>query len=393
MPSMTEDQIQEKIADGTIYAITIDTSVFGAFGFNFSNPALMALSQFKIKSTKLVISDVVVREVKRHIQRSAKKSQENLKKAILEQSKCWNQSIELSKLPSELALTNDPGTVANLIVDEFLATVGAETLPVGAHRDISEELLSRYFNAHPPFVKEGKKKNEFPDGFALLSLEAIAKQKKKIILCISRDNDWKTFSDESDHLVCFNDLSVGLSYFNDARSRTASDSVSMWRQGLAKEFDREVARAIETKLDVNDFTPVEADRVDCIIDIADADLIDIDVGGVSDPIVIDESVDSVTFSVNIQATIEFHAWIIFFGKGGVKDGPVDLGSGYDSVKENIQFQVIITASTESASEPRVLNAVAELAQNRQHYVDFRKIRRSEDDDIGFPLVTNLPPHS
>src|SRR5260370_35343081 len=78
-----------------------------------------------------------------------------------------------------------------------------------AETDI-KQLMARYFAAAPPFEGSGKKKNEFPDAIALLSLEAWAKAKSKTILAISNDGGWASFAEDSEHIDLGNDLAARL---------------------------------------------------------------------------------------------------------------------------------------------------------------------------------------
>jgi hypothetical protein len=73
--------------------------------------------------------------------------------------------------------------------------------------------VGRYFNSKPPFSESGKKKSEFPDAIALLSLDAYAKKRGIKILAVSTDADWKSFADQSKHIDVYEDLGETLSVF------------------------------------------------------------------------------------------------------------------------------------------------------------------------------------
>jgi hypothetical protein len=101
---------------------------------------------------------------------------------------------------------------------------------------LSADVLSRYFSEAPPFGESDKRKHEFPDAFALLSLEALARDEGKLMLCVAPDKGWQDFASQSEHLVCVKDLEDALSYFNDAYHALAEAIVAAWRESKAGGF-------------------------------------------------------------------------------------------------------------------------------------------------------------
>jgi hypothetical protein len=72
------------------------------------------------------------------------------------------------------------------------------------------DLVRLYFTQAPPFSPVGKKKAEFPDAIALLSLEAWAKTNDKRILAVSGDKDWAAYADKSERIDVVSELSDAL---------------------------------------------------------------------------------------------------------------------------------------------------------------------------------------
>jgi hypothetical protein len=81
-------------------------------------------------------------------------------------------------------------------------------IPVGAVP--MRDLMQLYFIGGPPFSRSGKKKNEFPDAIALLSLEEWAKTNDKHILAVSGDKDWEAYAEKSEHIDVVSQLSDAL---------------------------------------------------------------------------------------------------------------------------------------------------------------------------------------
>jgi PIN domain len=233
MPDLSEAEIKAKIGDGTIFALSIDTAVFDKYGCHLDFAVLNKLDQFKRSVTALLFSEVVVNEIKNHIVRAAEDTQRELKKAIRQQGKRWKTEIDIGRLPPALALLADPANAAEAQLNDYLAAVGGEVVPASGSVDISGELLRRYFASESPFENNDKKKYEFPDAIALLSLEALAKEKKKLLLCVSPDKGWKNFAARSPYLVCIADLEAALSFFNDSGRGVTDQVMEMWRNGKA----------------------------------------------------------------------------------------------------------------------------------------------------------------
>jgi PIN domain len=77
------------------------------------------------------------------------------------------------------------------------------------------DLIQKYFQAKPPFSETGKKKNEFPDAIALMSLETWANKNQTKIIVVTSDNDWKNFCKSSERLLAIDDFAGALGLFQD----------------------------------------------------------------------------------------------------------------------------------------------------------------------------------
>ena len=106
-------------------------------------------------------------------------------------------------------------------------------MPASGENDVSVEVLRRYYATEPPFGFSENKKYEFPDAFALLSLEDIARQENRLLLCVSPDKGWQSFAEQSDFLVCVPKLELALSYFNESGRNVANRTVAMWQDEKA----------------------------------------------------------------------------------------------------------------------------------------------------------------
>ena len=70
---------------------------------------------------------------------------------------------------------------------QFAEVTSLEIVEANNHVMVGD-LIQKHFKAKPPFSETGKKKNEFPDAIALMSLETWAnKNQTNIIVVIYRE--------------------------------------------------------------------------------------------------------------------------------------------------------------------------------------------------------------
>jgi hypothetical protein len=190
-------------------AITLDTTVFDKHGLYLEGGMLAQLSQFKDGFVEFVLSEIVIREVRAHLVNAGEGAREALEKAIKGSVRhAFLSASAVAQLSGifDSALSGEDAVKSRL--HDFQASTGFSIVPAtGA--DI-KELVRRYFGPVAPFESSKKKKNEFPDAIALLSLEAWALAKGKKILAISEDNGWAEFSKDSEWIDVEKDLAAAL---------------------------------------------------------------------------------------------------------------------------------------------------------------------------------------
>ena len=210
---MTTDEIKQGIERGEIKAITLDTSIFDQKQNGLEHGLLRQIEQFNDAITRIVFSDVVLREVESHLKKAASASQMSMKAALKVVGNSWQVPKETRKATFETYFgESSPEEIAKNRVREFVERTGAEIVEAGESVDV-HELVERYFTARPPFAENGDKKSEFPDALALLSLERWAKDNGEIVLVVVRDGDWEAYCDTSERLVTINDLREALTLF------------------------------------------------------------------------------------------------------------------------------------------------------------------------------------
>ena len=190
-------------------AITIDTCIFEKYGLNLEGGILNQLTQFKNGYTNFILSEIVTREIRQHLIKDIKEAKKDLEGAI---NKVNKYKVATDDIVKELrtileSFASDELNAENRL-KSFLSKTGAEIIPVDLVDD--KELVTRYFDALPPFKETAKKKHEFPDAIALLSLEKWAEANQQKILAVSTDKGWSEFSTASKWIDIEEDLPAAL---------------------------------------------------------------------------------------------------------------------------------------------------------------------------------------
>lgn len=194
-------------------AITVDTSIFDEKGLKLESGILKTLEQFNGKPSHLILSEIVVREVHAHLKKNAKEARALIQKSIRESKAHLSVSDESAEAATTILVPKlDDNEVAKQRLAIFVANTGAEIIPATGRVEL-DDIIKKYFQAEPPFEDTGKKKNEFPDAIALMSIESWAKDHGTKVLAVAKDGDWKRFADESEYIDVIDDLAEAISKF------------------------------------------------------------------------------------------------------------------------------------------------------------------------------------
>lgn len=215
-------------------AITLDTNIFYKEGFDLEGGLLKHLMEFQLSPTgsvQLILSEIVYREVQKHLIENAENTSKKIESAVKEVSKQRLIPQETHQQLAEIAESVQPSETAKTRLKDFVKTTGAEIIPAEG-MDI-KALIESYFTPSPPFEKsdKNKKKNEFPDAIALLSLEAWAASKQKKLLAVSNDEGWANFARDSQWIDVESDLTPALQKFQE-HAEVAASTVATFVSGL-----------------------------------------------------------------------------------------------------------------------------------------------------------------
>lgn len=342
MPKLSDDEVKAKIADGSISAITVDTNVFDKYGCNLDFAIFRRLDQFASSAIDVLFSEIVVREVTRHIAAEAAETQRALKKALLAHGKRWKiDPAAVAPLASYRA-DDDAALVADEQFEGFNGAVNGAVVPALGKNDRTGEILDRYFTVLTPFENKDAKKNEFPDAFALMSLEAHAQREGTSILCVSADKGWADFCAKSEYLVCIADLNKALSFFNESGRLVAEAAINLLRVGQTEEIISAVESALEHRLDDIDFNADGWSSVEFETEPLSATLQSVTWETAGSPVVIAADDDVVTFTTLVEALVDFEASFRFEVRDSIDRDYVSLGSEDVSKQVTVEFELAIT---------------------------------------------------
>ncbi len=355
MPILNEAETKALIKDGSLTAVTLDTSIFDRYGCNLDFPLLRSLSQFKAGKIAVVFSDVVVAEVTSHISEKAAESQAALNQAIKKFSRIWKVNPVEANVAQTLQNDRNPNEYSCTCVRTYVNDVSGCIVAVAANTSITESVMQRYFSGEAPFENKKEKKSEFPDAFALVSLDQVFSERRQYLLCVSADKGWHAFAEKSDWLLCVKDLDVALSYFHDTGRNTADSAVEMLKIGSAEELISDLKLSIQARLDDFDFEPETHSGLDYEAEPTSASLRLVKFETLSNPTIIDANDETVSFTVSVDAVIQFEAEFTFYAYDSFDKDYVALSTEYAETQSTHTFKLVMTVSRDLDPEPNPIS--------------------------------------
>lgn len=186
------------------HAVTFDTQTVRSNSFDFNGGLLKLLTQLRFEPTMVVVSEVVSSEILKHLSDHTQQVISSLDTAM---KRAKDFGVGEFQMPADrskaLQISQDR-------YKKYLDDLGANTIPAS---DVEiKDVLKLYFQNLPPF--SNKKKAEFPDAVALLSLEKWAQKNNYEVLAISGDSDWAAFGATSKRIDVVDDIAKALDILN-----------------------------------------------------------------------------------------------------------------------------------------------------------------------------------
>lgn len=380
MGELTSDEIKDAIAAGEIGAITLDTSIFDANGLRLEGGLLQRLEQFRGSGIDFVLSEIVANEVVAHVTKGASEARAQFESACKGLEKSWLASKELLDATGAAVFQGDtPKELAQRRFDAFVEKMDCAIIESSEHVDV-KELLRRYFVPESPFSQKENKKNEFPDAFALLSLEGWAESSGKKLLVVSKDGDWTRFCKDSELLVAVDDLGTALSLFHRDAS-VACNALSLRLQnGGFPNLVEAIEDAIYRHIDGMDFI-VDAEAAYSFEDeIGDYEILDVVIGdgGMAEIEPIDAGDDYLVAKIPVSVGMRVECDFSFSIKDGIDKDYVPIGSASVSTEKTLSFDVLVTLGT-PVSEADSIDDIEVTGKGRL-YLEFGYVEPNWHED-------------
>jgi hypothetical protein len=344
---MTLEEIRKSIDSGDISAISLDTSVFDAKQLGLEWGILKRVAQFKGGDVAFVLSEIVAKELKSHIQRAAVEAEGSLKKALASLGNSW----AIPKTTREDVLAKclggqSPANVAEQRLNNYTTATGAEIL--AAEDFVSmPELVKRYFEHQPPFEEKETKKHEFPDAMALLSLEGWAAEEDCRVLVVTHDGGWTSYCDASERLVACGDLAVALGAFQKQEaSYYCVQIAASVLDGDPLDLSGEIARAVRERARQAEIHVDAASQFHYQEDSWDVEVKAIEFAAFVDDVPAFETVEydgdrlvaqvPVTIRAEVTVELSFQKW------DGIDREYMPMGSGQVTTEETVETEVLVT---------------------------------------------------
>jgi len=376
MPNFDFDEMQQMVTDGAIGAISLDTSIFDQFACNLDSPSLEALEQFVGSSVQVILTDVVLGEVRSHLAKSATEATARLTMALKDFSRSRRgRRIALKKAAELLEVSADIAGEVDAWMTQYLEQVHAVTLTAGEF--VSPDLLlADYLAANPPFENTKAKKAEFPDAIALMELERWAATHQKYVLAVSKDKGWTSFAEKSEWVLTMEDLTSALGLFNRTDAHIVERTAALLRDSEKFQLGSEMSDVLQSFVD--DLSPwVDAESpFQFYADYYGAALKEWEPPLVADFTVIESDTDSVTMTTKVTLTVTAEADFNFY----VHDTGDDISVGGTYIEKDISLDVPIVVKVARESGPDDVAASMAYETQRSISLNFGYVEPDAEED-------------
>ncbi|WP_455030007.1 PIN domain-containing protein [Neisseria sp.] len=369
-------------------ALTIDTSIFKQNGLKLKKGLLAELHQFKDNPIKLILSDIVYRELKSHLDKKEKETKSKIESALNDALAYLNCCIDdMEKIKSLIKLDYEAESISKLILEEFIRKCGIK-LVKGEEYCEMKSLIDMYFQNLAPFKESGHKKNEFPDAIALLSLHTWAQKNNKNLLAVSADDDWKNFAHGKDNIEVIDDLAKAMDILN--RQTKALDSfiheieLDLLQSQNSRIFES-IYSAVEDSISISEIYAVSPFKY--YIDDEQLSLKDIYILTEEDGkrlriYIIDYGSDKITISIPCEVICEVEAAFNFSVWDSIDKEDVSLGGTRKIVEISYETDVLVNLYGNFLDGLQNMDIDEIEVTHDSVFVDMGEISPFDDEDYG-----------
>lgn len=214
-------------------AVTIDTNILDAAKYDLGDGSTLQLLKNYVDDgiIKVVLSNIVVRESKKHLAKQVNKAcgiARKLRAEVLQESTEYlinyvglSRLLEISKDKDALIQKSEE------LFDNFLTDINAEILGIDLIN--LESIIDDYFEINPPFEDGEKKRKEFPDAFIA---NQIRKRfgKAEDVAIVSNDNGFKKACKEAPNHFFFGSLGALFDAINKEKEEAYAETINVIKE-------------------------------------------------------------------------------------------------------------------------------------------------------------------
>ncbi|HEY4093589.1 MAG TPA: PIN domain-containing protein [Luteibacter sp.] len=358
MPLIDGNDLAGQMLAHGIGAICIDTSTYEKNAFAFDKGLLAQCPGIRESGLRLLMVDVVEREVRAHL---ASKTEEQVK-TLRKELRSARQSGLVDDVAVDLMAFQEFDGCRHAIarLDEFKGSAGVEVVVVAEHCDL-QRLVDDYFSSQPPFAANSKKKSEFPDALTLLALEAFGDGMQRGILVVSEDKGWHDYAANSRTVFAGPDLATVL------RSLPDKEDVHLRDAALAVSGDDFVALKGRIEFELNGL-PIYAEvdagyPAEAEVDSVSLTYLPEPAADGSDFRAIRITDGSLVVSWTAQAKIHYDASLSVSIRDPIDRDYVDLPGMSVEGEEEVELEILITFDRRGGvAHPRITFDTADIVE-------------------------------
>ena len=214
-------------------AVTIDTNILDAAKYDLGDGSTLQLLKNYVDDgiIKVVLSNIVVRESKKHLAKQVNKAcgiARKLRAEVLQESTEYlinyvglSRLLEISKDKDALIQKSEE------LLDNFLTDINAEILGIDLIN--LESIIDDYFEINPPFEDGEKKRKEFPDAFIANQIRKRFGEAEDVAI-VSNDNGFKKACKEAPNHFFFGSLGALFDAINKEKEEAYAETINVIKE-------------------------------------------------------------------------------------------------------------------------------------------------------------------
>ena len=213
--------------------VTVDTNILDAAKYDFSEKSVFQLLVNYVKKgkVKVVLSNIVVMEAKKHIAQSGADVYSLIKKLKKDALKATsNYQIKQLGLEDNLKLSVEKAEIMQKSIDslcEYIKDLNAEILDT-SKIDL-DAIIEDYFEIRAPFQAGEKKRKEFPDAFIANQIRKRFGEAEDVAI-VSNDNGFKKACKEAPNHFFFGSLGALFDAINKEKEEAYAETINVIKE-------------------------------------------------------------------------------------------------------------------------------------------------------------------